>query len=148
MNINTIQDMWITDSIIDQNRLDDASVDCAKLHAKYLGIFNTAKIKLKKRELEMISLKHTKWRWYTGKMSKDEMDRLGYDYDPWAGGTKPMKSEINVYIESDEDIQELQLKVEYYKIITSTIEEILGNIRWRNSAIKNIIDFKKFTSGV
>jgi hypothetical protein len=148
MNIEKLEEMWAIDCVIDQNRLDDVTVACAKLHAKYLAIFNTVKMKLKKYESDYATERHTRWKWYTGKMTKDEMDKHGLDYDPWYGGSKPMKSEISSYIEADPVLSKIQLKIEYYKIMTSMIEEILGNIRWRNSAIKNILDWKKFTSGV
>jgi hypothetical protein len=38
--------------------------------------------------------------------------------------------------------------IDYQKSIIDTLEEIMNNIRWRHSHIKNIIEFRKFTSGM
>lgn len=148
MNIDTIQKMWEVDSVIDQNRLDEVSMDCAKLHSKYLGLFNKSRLKLKHLESQLVQDRHLKMRWYGGKMTRDEMDALGLEYDPFQGGIKPLKVEMNLYIDADPDISELKLKIEYYKIVTSSLEEIINNIRWRATTIKNILDWKKFTAGI
>jgi hypothetical protein len=148
MNIDKIEEMWESDCAIDQNRLDDASIDCAKLHAKYLSLYNKARLKLKHVENEYVQQRQLKWRWYGGKMTKEEMDAHDLEYDPFNGGVRPLKGDLNLYIDSDKDISQIKLKIEYYKIVVSTLEEIIGNIRWRSSTIKNIIDWKKFTSGV
>jgi hypothetical protein len=42
----------------------------------------------------------------------------------------------------------IKAQIDYQKTIIETLEEIMGNIRWRSSHIKNILDFKKFTSGM
>lgn len=148
IDLNTLHKMWADDSHIRENELDTSSINGAKLHSKYLELFNIARLKLKKTELKLAELKQKKWRYYTGKMSKAEMDELSWDYDPYKGSTKPMKAELNQYIEADEDIQKIKLKIEYAKIVAESIEEILNTLRWRHTVIKNIIDWKKFTSGV
>lgn len=148
IDIESIHKMWEADCQINDNELDRASVESSKLHAKYLQLFNGARLQLKKRELELSELKQEKWRYFAGKMTKQEMDELQWPYDPFKGSTKPMKSELSHYIDSDKDIQKIQLKIEYSKIVAETLEEILNNLRWRHTHIKNIIDWKKFTSGI
>lgn len=139
--------MWKKDSEIDQNALDDASIQSAKLHGKYLELFNKARMKTKLTEHQFTVLKHNKWKYYNGKMSKEEMDSFDWPYDPWNGGTKPMKTEINGYINADSEVNEMSLKLEYQRLVAYTLEEILNNIRWRHSNIKNIIQWRMFISG-
>jgi len=148
IDLDTIHKMWENDAIIDKVELDSASIDTSKLHAKYLSLFDASRMLLKRRELKLSQMKKDKWRYYTGKMTQDEMDAYGWPYDPFNGCSKPMKSELSIYIDSDSDVQALQLKIEYSKITTEAIEEILGVLRWRHSAIKNIIEFRKFQSGI
>jgi len=148
IDIETINKMWEEDSRIDDNQLDKATIDSSKLHAKYLQLFSTVRLQLKKRELELTVLKQDKWKYFTGKMSKPEMDSRSWKYDPFDGCNKPMKSELDNYIDSDSDIQKIVIKIEYLKIVASTLEEILNNLKWRHSAIKNILDWRKFTSGM
>ena len=148
MNIEDIQKQWEQDCQINPSALDEASLDSARLHSKYLDLFNSARLTLKRKEAKLDSLKHEKWMYYSGKMTKVQMDELGWAYDPWAGGVKPMKSELNQYIDSDKDVQNSKLAVEYYKVLTSTLEEILNHIRWRSSNIRNIIDWRKFQAGI
>ena len=148
IDLESIQKMWAVDCQIKENELDTSSIDSAKLHAKYLELFNMARLTLKKRELELSELKQEKWRYFAGKMTKEEMDEKSWDYDPFKGATKPMKSELGNYIDSDSDIQRVKLKIEYSKIVAETLEEILNNLKWRHSTIKNIIEGKKFTAGL
>ena len=83
----------------------------------------------------------------SGKMTKEQMDMKGWAYDPFGGGTKPLKSELDYYYDSDEDIVRIKQRIEYQKAIANTLEEIMNNLRWRHTHIKNILDWKKFVSG-
>jgi hypothetical protein len=76
------------------------------------------------------------------------MDKRGWAYDPFQGMSKPLKSEMEMYYSTDADIVKARSAIEYQKSIIDSLEEIMGNIRWRHTHIKNIIDFRKFTSGI
>ena len=54
---------------------------------------------------------------------------------------------MNYYYDADPHIQESQARLEYITTIKETLEEIINNIRWRHSSIKNAIDWRKFESG-
>jgi hypothetical protein len=147
IDLETIHEMWKQDAVIDEHNLDRASIDGAKLHAKYLELFDFAKGERFKHESKMSSLRLLKWRYYSGKMTKLEMDQLGWEYDPFKGATKPMKSELNAWIDVDPDVAKLLLRIEYSKIVTSALEEILSTIKWRHQTIRNIIAWRQFVSG-
>lgn len=139
--------MWDKDCQIDPIRLDQVSAESPMLHSKYIQIHDRVRLKQKQLELDLEELKATKMRWMTGKMSKTEMDQLGYSYDPFKGASKPLKTEMNSYVESDPEVKKLKLKLEYYKTMKDTLADILQNIRWRHANIKNMIEWRKFTSG-
>ena len=148
MDLNDILMMWKKDAVIDDVCLDDETIKSSKLHAKYLELFSMAKLMLKKKEMEYTSMKKDKWLYYNGKMSKDDMDKNKWKYDPFDGMSKPMKSDMDMYYSTDEDLVKIKAQLDYQKTIIETLEEIMGNIRWRHTHVKNILEFKKFTSGM
>jgi hypothetical protein len=147
LRIEDVLDMWKTDSEIDELKLDEASQQSARLHAKYLEMLSVTRLQLKKKEAEFRVLLKDKFLWYNGKMSKDEMDARGWNYDP-LNGLKVLKGDMDRFYDSDSDIQNAQMKIDYLKELVSTLEEIMGNIRFRPNNIKNMIEWRKFTSGV
>jgi len=148
MNIDEILKMWQQDSPIDDMKLDDASQDSARLHGKYLELLTINKLQLKKKEQELKILLRDKWLYYNGKMSKEDMDERGWQYDPFNGLSKPLKGEMDHYYESDPDIQRADAQIEYLKTCIDTLKEIMENIKWRHQNIKNMIEWRKFTSGM
>lgn len=127
--------------------LGEASRESAKLHSKYLELYSVNKLKLKKQQLDFKVLLRDKWSHYNGKLSKEEIDEKGWDYDPMNGLTV-LKSDMDKWYDADPLIQEAQLKIEYTKEMVETLKEIMDNIKWRHQSIKNAIEWHKFTSGV
>ena len=146
LNLEDILKMWAKDSEIDDLRLDEASKKTASLHAKYLEMLSVTKLQLKRKDMEFKVLLKNKWLWYNGKMPKDQMDQLGWEYDA-LNGLKILKGEMDYYYNADPHIQEMQAKIDYIKTLIETLEEIINNIRWRHSTIKNMIDWRRFESG-
>lgn len=146
MTLEQILEMWKTDSQIDDLRLDEASKKTIQLHSKYLELVTVNKLQLKKRQFEFKILLKNKWLWYNGKLTKDQIDDLGWEYDA-LNGLKILKGEMDYYYDADPHIQESQSRIEYLKTLVETLEEIMGNIRWRHSTIKNMIDWRRFESG-
>jgi hypothetical protein len=142
MILDDILKMWGEDVKIDDLNLDEETVKSAKLHSKYLELFSLAKLQLKKNEMELDKMRKDKWLYYNGKMTKEQIDERSWKYDPFDGMTKPLKSDMDMYYKTDEDIIRITGK------IFETLEEIMNNLRWRHGHIKNILEFKKFTSGV
>ena len=147
MTLDDIMKMWEVHFDIDDLALDDETKKTSKLHAKYLALVNVNRLQRAKLDSDLDSLKKDKWLYYTGKMTKQEMDLRGWQYDPFGGATKPLKSELSFYTDSDADIVTIKQKIEYQKTIGNLLEEIMNNLRWRHTHVKNIIDWKKFVSG-
>lgn len=147
MTLDEIHEMWKRDSQLDEMNLDNASRDAAKLHSKYLELHSHAKLFVTKLELDFKVLLRDKWLWYNGKMPKEKMDELGWEYDA-LNGLRVLKGEMDYYYDADPHIQEAQAKIELYKTQVETFKEILENIKWRHQTIKNMIEWRKFTSGV
>ena len=138
--------MWKKDSEIDDVRLDEASKKSASLHSKYLELLSIYKLQLKKKEGEFNILLKNKWLWYNGKLSKPQIDALGWEYDA-LNGLKILKGEMDYYYNSDPHIQEAKARIDYFKTTIDTLEEIINTLRWRHSVVKNMIDWRRFESG-
>ena len=139
--------MWKEDSIIDEMQLDESSRQSAKLHGKYLEILSVNKLKLKKQEAEFKVLLKDKWLHYNGKMSQEDIEEKGWDYDP-LGGLTVLKGDMGYYYDSDPVIQKAKASIDYTQEICDVLKEILENIKWRHQNIKNMIEWRKFTSGI
>jgi hypothetical protein len=61
--------------------------------------------------------------------------------------TRPLKCDMDMFYNTDPDISKLMSIIEYQKTIVETLQEILDNIRWRHTNIKNIIEHRKFVAG-
>ena len=146
MNLERILEEWKTDSRIEMNALDASSVQTTVLHAKYLELHATYKLKLKDAEFKQSILMKNKWLWYSGKLSKEEIDRFGWDHDPYEG-LKILKGDMAQFVEADPELQESEAKIEYLKTTIDTLKDILENLKWRHQTIRNTLEFKKFEAG-
>ena len=146
MNLERILEEWKTDSRIEMNALDASSVQTTVLHAKYLELHATYKLKLKDAEFKQAILMKNKFLWYSGKLSKEEIDRFGWDYDPYEG-LKILKGDMAHFVEADKELQESEAKIEYLKTTIDTLKDILENLKWRHQTIRNTLEFKKFEAG-
>jgi len=148
INIEEVLKMWKTDAQIDEMSLDEESRNSAVLHGKYLEMITVSKLQLRRREQEFKVLLKNKWLYYNGKLSQQQIDEFGWEYDPFNGLAKPLKGDMDYYYDSDEDIQAMQAKIHYLEELVATLKEIMDNIKWRHQNIKNMIEWRKFTSGM
>ena len=148
MDVEELLKQWANDSKISEHALDETTLRCAMLHSKYLEFYTIAKLRLKKKELDLAILKKDKWLYYNGKMTKDEMDARGWIYDPFHGMSKPLKGDMDMYYNTDTDISECKMACEYIGVYVDTCKEILDTLRWHHQKIRNILEFKKFQAGV
>jgi len=146
-NLQTILEMWKKDSTIDELNLDESSRESAKLHGKYLELLSVNRMKLKKAEMDFKVILKNKFLHYNGKLSQMEIEDLGWDYDPLNGLTI-LKGDMDKFYDSDPVVQEQQAKIQYLEEVCATLKEILENVKWRHQNIKNMIEWKKFVSGI
>lgn len=138
--------MWKNDCQISEFNLDDESRKTPSLHAKYLELHSITKLKLKRAELDQKTLLKDKWLYYNGKMAPEEIESKGWEFDPF-NGLKVLKGDMDHYYDADTDIQQSEERITYFKTVLDTLEEIVNNLKWRHSTIKNMIDFRRWESG-
>jgi hypothetical protein len=147
LTLEQVLEQWKKDCTIDDMELDKSSRETPKLHAKYLELLSLSKLQKTRKEQEFKRLLKDKFMWYNGKMDRVQMDEKGWDYDPYQGLTKPMKSDMDYWYDSDPQIQQVQAQIDYWKTMIDTLSDILSNVTWRHQTIANMIKWRQFTSG-
>ena len=146
MTLDEIKKEWEKDCEIDDIELDKSSLEVPKLHAKYQDLLSSKILVMKQYQFKYDTLLKDKWLWYNGKMSQEQIQELGWSDDP-LDGLKIMKNDLQIFYNSDKDIQELNAKIEYLKVTIDYLKECMQNITWRHQTIKNTIDWRKFMLG-
>tara|TARA_R110000782_G_scaffold21685_8_gene58090 strand:+ start:632 stop:1078 length:447 start_codon:yes stop_codon:yes gene_type:complete len=144
--LETILQLWEKDCVIDNTSLDESSRQAPMLHAKYLPLLSEAKLTHKRAQAEQQKLLKNKWLYYNGKMDKEQIESLGWEFDPF-NGLKVLKGDMNYYYDADVDIQASEEKIQQWKVTVETLSEIVDNIKWRHQTIGNMIKWRMFEAG-
>ncbi len=145
MKLQDMQDEWEQDCSLDQNHLDNESARSPSLHAKWVRRLNEARLRKIKAYYDMKELRGHKFRYYRGEMTKAELADHGWSQYQ---GTKPLKSEMEELLETDKDMIDMKIKLEYLETTYSFLEEVMKAIRSRDWTIRNAIEWKKFIAGM
>lgn len=141
--IEFIESEWEKDCEINPVELDKSSLDIPKLHNKYLKYYNKARLIILQLEDKAADEVKLKTLYYSGKLSKEELEENNLDPFP----IKVLRNDIKTYLESDDSIKRIKNKIEYYKIMLEYLKNVVDSINKRNFTIKAIIDWRKFTAG-
>ena len=141
MDLQKINEMWERDSKIDDVMLDQASIKIPQIHQKYLTLLSEFTLLQKKKSQELKTAQHMKFLYYSGKASPDVYEEKPFPY-------KVLKGEAWNWVNIDEDIQRIELKIEYYNTVLRTLEEILKQVHQLSYNIKNTIEWRKFAGGI
>lgn len=140
MDLQTITKMWKEDSQVDQVMLDEASLKIPQLHQKYMELLNEFNLLRKKKRQELKRLEHKKTLYYSGKAAPEEYEAEPFNY-------KVMKSDVPGWVAVDEQVNKLEMQLEYYDEVVETLREILKQVHQLSYNIKNAITWRMFTSG-
>lgn len=135
---------WEKDSVIDSTELGKESLRIPQLHSKYLKEFYMAKTLLAKLTQEYKSLYKLRYQYYQGILPKEDLDQHGWDPQP----LKILKSDIPVYIESDDLLQTQQQKIKLIEDKIEFLENIIRTLNNRGYLLKNCIEWEKFKMGL
>ena len=141
-DLDTIQRMWEQDSKIDPDNLHTESLNIPILHAKYFEIYNNIVLLKKKAEQQKRNIRHERYEYYSGKADPDV-----YVESPFPKKIRD-KETMQKYLDADEKLSQVCLKIDYYETMLNYIESILKVIQNRTYQIKNAIEFIRFTAGL
>jgi len=142
VDLETIQRMWSEDSKIDPDNLHTESLNIPVLHAKYFDLYNNLNLLRKKAEQQRKNIRHERYEYYSGKS-----DPQVYVDNPFPKKIRD-KDTMQKYLDADEKLSGLSLKIEYYETMMKYLEEILKQVTNRTYQIKNAIEFMRFSSGM
>lgn len=145
MKLTELQEMWEQDSKINEINLGSESTRTPILHSKYLTFLSNTRLNLRKAESEYWNMRRKKYKYYRGEMTREELEEEGWDQ--WQGN-KPLKNEMEEFLQVDADLIRLQDKSEYFKTVMYFLEQVIRSLNSRTWDIKNSIEFLKFTNGM
>ena len=133
--------MWEKDSQIDPDNLHTESLKVPSLHAKYHDMFNNFLLLRKKAEQQRKNIRHERYEYYSGKADPEV-----YEKNPFGKKIRD-KDTMTKYLDADDKLKEINLKIDYYETLLNYCESILKQINNRTYQIKNAIEWQKFIAG-
>ena len=134
--------MWTKDSKIDIDNLHTESLNIPTLHAKYFDLYNNIVLLRKRAEQQRKNIRHERYEYFSGKADPEV-----YIKDPFPKKIRD-KDTMQKYLDADERLSGVSLKIEYYDTMMKYLEEILKMISNRTYQIKNSIEFMRFNAGL
>ena len=142
IDLDKIQVMWEKDSKIDPDNLHIESLNIPILHAKYFDLYNTIFLLRKKAEQQKRNIRHDRYEYYSGKADPET-----YVENPFPKKIRD-KDTMQKYLDADEKLSTVCLKIDYYDTMLVYLESILKVIQNRTYQIKNAIEFMRFNAGL
>tara|TARA_B100001093_G_scaffold428983_1_gene424028 strand:- start:18866 stop:19300 length:435 start_codon:yes stop_codon:yes gene_type:complete len=144
MTMEEIMEAWSNDSNIDRTELGEESLKIPQLHSKYYKMFSYERLKLRKLEIDYKRLYKQKWDYFQGHMDHTELNELGWEPNP----LKIIKQDLSLYIDSDNQIIEHNMKTALAKEKVDFLENVIKSLVNRGFNIKSAIDWEKFKVGI
>ena len=143
MTLDDIRKEIERDTKIDPLELDLESLKIPQLHGKYLNFLLDERLALSQIQADSATVLRTKWEYYTGKMSREEMEAK--EWEPFT--LKILRQDLDLYINSDADVVRSRQKVLYQQEKIALLEEIVKELNNRHWKIRNAVEWRKFCNG-
>ena len=141
MNLDELKLDVHTDLKIDSEHLDTESLKNQEIKAKYLDVKSRYELLLFKAKGDYKRIYRDKWEYYGGKA--DAKIYISKPFD-----IKVLKTDLSVYITSDQDVIDAENKIGYLETVVDYIKGVIKSVDNRGWDIKNAIEWKKFEAGV
>lgn len=143
MKLDEIHALWSQDCEINRIELGEEALKIPKLHSKYLRMFSDERMLLRKLEEDRNTLKLLKIDYYRGVLPEEDLRANGWE--PFR--LSVLKSDLPMYLDADQDVIKINLKISVQQEKVDTLEAIIKSISNRGYLIKSAIDFEKFKVG-
>ena len=144
VSIESLSEEWKKDSPIDITRLSDETSRIPVLHSKYSTILSYHNMCAKKLERQFYQLKAIKWQYYNGDLNNQE-DLEKYGFEPLL--KKVMKQNIQIFLDADEELNDILMKIAKHKEIVDLCTLIIKEINNRTYQVGNIIKQEIYLGG-
>ena len=135
--------MWAKDSVIDRTEPGKELINIPQLHSKYLTILSKHRLLAKEADFKYNKIKKIKWEYYTGKLDSGQLKHYGWEPFPFV-----LKSEINTYFDSDEDLNKALANKIIYEEVVEICQSILKELNSRTFQLRDFIQWERFIQGV
>jgi Recombination, repair and ssDNA binding protein UvsY len=141
--LTDLVDMWQKDSVVDSTEPGVDMLRIPQLHSKYCTQITAHTIALKMKRFDLAKKKKLKIDYYSGRLNgTQQLKDLGWEPFPFV-----LKTDINSYLESDDDLIDIQKKMinneEAITFCTAVCKEI-NNRTWQ---IKEFMAWQRFQVG-
>jgi len=140
MNLDELKLQVQRDLKVDDEHLDTESLKNQEIKATYLDHKSRYELLLYRTKGDYKRLYREKWEYYGGKA-----DAKIYASKPF--DLKVLKTDLAVYITSDEEIINAENKIGYLETVVDYIKGVIKSVDNRGWDIKNAIEWKKFEAG-
>jgi Recombination, repair and ssDNA binding protein UvsY len=144
MTLDTLKEEIKKDSLIDSTELAKEALRTPAIHGKYLSIHADLKIELQKLKNALAIMELRKWKLYTGKASKEELEEWGEE--PFE--LNIIKTMVDKFVESDPTLLKIKTDLNLAETKVKMVEDFLKVLSNRNFAIKSAIDWNKLVNGI
>jgi len=141
-NLEQILKNWERDAEIDQTEPGKELIKIPTLHNKYLSILTKHKIASKKAHFDYLRMRKIRLDYYAGRMSQEELQEYG-----WEPFSFVLKTDVNAYLEADDNLIKLLEKKVYHEEAVSVIESIMSELKSRTFQLRDFISWEKFIGG-
>jgi hypothetical protein len=141
-NLEQVLKYWEKDAEMDQTEPGKELIKIPTLHNKYLSILTKHKIASKKAHFDYLRMRKIKIEYFSGRMDQEELDARG-----WQPFQFVLKSDVNAYLEGDDDLIKLLEKKVYHEECVSVIESIMNELKQRTWQLRDFISWEKFIGG-
>ena len=141
MTLDELKIQVAMDLKVNDERLDTESLKNQELYAKYLDIKSKFELLMYKAKGDYKMLYRDKWEYYGGKSDANVYVTKPFDL-------KVLKSDLSIYIESDEEIIQIENKIVYLETVCKYVDGVMKAISGRGWDIKNAIQWKSFEAGM
>jgi hypothetical protein len=143
MKIEEIHELWKVDAEIDKTEPGEEALKIAKLHHKYFQILSSERLSLRKFESDLKKLRLDKYEFYTQGPNEETQEK------GWKLPSKGLilKADIPMYMDADQDIINLSLRIGLQQEKIELLESIIKTIMNRGYNLKVYVEWVKFTNG-
>lgn len=143
MKLEDIKEIAKKDLIIDDTLLDDETLRSVTLLGKWSEILHEEELHYLKYDREFKSELRFKLKYYKGKCTRTELKEKNLSQFL----ENLNNTDLNRYLESDNELSELKLKADFQKKKIELIRNYMDAIKQRTWSIKNAIEYRKFIGG-
>ena len=141
MTLDDLKQIVYKELPVNKDHLDTEALRNQDLYAKFIDYKTNFEFLLAKSKGDYKVLYRDKWEYYGGKA-----DAKVYATKPF--DLKVLKTDLSVYIESDDDIINSENKIAYLQTVVKYIDGVIKSIDNRGWDISHAIKWKQFEAGM